>query len=157
MGLMRIFALLVLGFLPQLAFALGPDDENTGKGSFMQAQPAPSEPVQTPPLTPMELQAQPSPTPPPVENYTSSFFKMLSALVVLLLAVVLVVWLFKSIARGRFSRPSSARIEIIERRALSQKSMLYLIEVDGARILIAESQLEVRPLFQESAARVKES
>jgi len=35
-------------------------------------------------------------------------------------------------------------IKILEKRALSPKSMLYLIEVGGKPFVISESQLEVR-------------
>ncbi len=37
-------------------------------------------------------------------------------------------------------------IKILEKRPLSAKSMLYLIEIDGKKAIISESTLEVRKL-----------
>ena len=37
-------------------------------------------------------------------------------------------------------------IKILEKRPLSSKSILYLIEVGGKQVLIAESQLAVRTI-----------
>ncbi len=148
MRFVKILFLFLWSFLPLIAVAQAPPSPTETSPPIENTPPPP-------PPTSMELQAQTSRPAPPVEDYGSAFFKMMSALVVLLLAIILVMWLFKSIARGKFRRHTSSCIEIIERRPLSQKSMLYLIEVDGARILLAESSLEVRPLYQEGTARTK--
>ena len=37
-------------------------------------------------------------------------------------------------------------IKILERRTLSPKSALYLIEVNNEKVLISESHVEVRPI-----------
>jgi len=53
--------------------------------------------------------------------------------------------MFKKISHGRLRNFNYLKsIKIIEKRPLSPKSMLYLIEVGGKQVLIAESQLEVR-------------
>jgi flagellar biogenesis protein FliO len=41
---------------------------------------------------------------------------------------------------------SGRSIKILERRPLSAKSILYIIEVEGKKILVSESQFEVRTL-----------
>ena len=77
-------------------------------------------------------------------SYEYAFFKMLATLAVLILLFVLSIWLFRRLSQARFGRLSSSKsIKIIERRSLSPKSILYLIEVSGKQILIAESQLEI--------------
>ena len=37
-------------------------------------------------------------------------------------------------------------IQVLEKRMLSPKSILYLIEVEGQKVLVAESQHEIRRL-----------
>lgn len=82
-------------------------------------------------------------------SYESSFVKTLTVLFVLLVLVFITVWLFRRLSFGKFSKGSSSGkgIRILERRALSPKTMLYVIEVQGRKTLIAESQLEVKPLL----------
>ena len=79
------------------------------------------------------------------ESYETAFIKTIVVLVGLLVLVFLTVWMFKKISHGRLRNFNYLKsIKIIEKRPLSPKSMLYLIEVGGKQVLIAESQLEVR-------------
>jgi flagellar biogenesis protein FliO len=48
--------------------------------------------------------------------------------------------------KGKFSLGSGRSINILEKRALSPKSILYIVEIGNKKILIAESQVEVRAL-----------
>jgi flagellar biogenesis protein FliO len=81
------------------------------------------------------------------ESYETAFIKTIVVLVGLLILIVLTVWMFKKISHGRFKSFNYLKsVKILEKRPLSPKSMLYLIEVSGKQILIAESQLEVRAL-----------
>jgi flagellar biogenesis protein FliO len=41
---------------------------------------------------------------------------------------------------------SGRMVNVIERRALSPKTMLYVVEIGNKKVLISESQLEVRTL-----------
>ncbi len=137
---MYLVRILVIVFLWSWLPAWAQDSENLETPRTTQEISPPSS---------MELQADTTRPAPHVEDYGSAVYKMLGALVGLILIIAVVVWVLRSLSRGRFSRGASARrIEIIERRSLSPKSVLYLVEVDGARVLIAESQLEVRPLYQ---------
>jgi flagellar biogenesis protein FliO len=80
-------------------------------------------------------------------SYENAFFKMLVALIALIIFVFLTFWMFRRMSHGRLRAGNSNRtIKIIDKRALSAKSILYLIEVENKRVLIAESQLEVRPI-----------
>lgn len=79
------------------------------------------------------------------ESYETAFIKTIVVLVGLLVLVILTVWMFKRISNGRLRTFNYLKsVKILEKRPLSPKSMLYLIEVSGKQVLIAESQLEVR-------------
>ncbi len=94
----------------------------------------------------------PDKPPAPVENYSVAFLKMILMLVGLLLIVVFMVWLIKRFGHGRIGRFKDRQtIHILEKRVLSPKTILYMVEIEGARLLVAESQLEVRPLHQWTA------
>lgn len=80
-------------------------------------------------------------------SYEFAFFKMIAMLVILLIVVCVSGWLLKRLAQGRLRQSNMNKsIKVVERRALSQKSMLYIIEYGGKQILIAESQLEIRKI-----------
>lgn len=79
------------------------------------------------------------------ESYETAFIKTIVVLVCLLVLVALTIWMFRKISNGRLRNFNYHKaVKILEKRPLSPKSMLYLIEVGGKQVLIAESQLEVR-------------
>ena len=81
------------------------------------------------------------------ESYEYAFLKMLAMLGLLVLLLGVTFWLFRRISSGRLKQSNQSRmIKIVERRALSPKSMLYVVEFAGKQVLIAESQLEVRKI-----------
>lgn len=81
------------------------------------------------------------------ENYEHAFIKMIATLVGLLALVFFTIWVLRKLSHGRLgSFGGQKAIQILEKKPLSPKSMLYLIEVSGKKVLIAESQLEVRTL-----------
>ncbi len=120
--------------------------------------PQPMEPAAAP--APVEKTASPEPTPngqPPAPipaessevtvHYENAFIKMLLTLLGLLAFIFLTVWLLRRLSQGRLKSMNLSRgIKILERRPLSAKSTLYLLEVRGKQVLIAESQLDVRTL-----------
>lgn len=83
----------------------------------------------------------------PPHSYEGAFVKMMVTVVVLILFVFLTFWVIRKLGQGRLRGFGSNRsIQVIERKPLSPKSMLYLVEVGNQKFLIAESQLEVRRL-----------
>lgn len=109
------------------------------KNSTSKNTPAVEEPtsIQSPSIPPHAI----------TESYENSFVKMLLTLLGLVVLIFLTVWMLRKLGSGKLRGMHLARsIKIIERRPLSAKSILYLIEVGGKQILIAESQLEVRPI-----------
>ena len=79
-------------------------------------------------------------------TYEGAFLKMILTLVGLVALVFISVWLLKKLTQGKIGSFGKKHINIIERKPLSPKTILYIIEVDGKQILVAESQLEIKTL-----------
>lgn len=89
------------------------------------------------------------PTPPEVTipSYEGAFLKMFLTLLALLVVIFFAMWGVKRLARGRIKQAGPGRsIELLERKAISPKTVLYMIEVGGRQIVLAESQLEVKAI-----------
>jgi flagellar protein FliO/FliZ len=80
------------------------------------------------------------------DSYQQSFVRMLLSLGGLLVLVFGTFWVLKRLGKGKFKLGSHRVINIIEKRPLSPKTVLYILEVEGKRVLVSESQLEVRTL-----------
>lgn len=80
-------------------------------------------------------------------TYKGTFVKMMLTLLALVVLIVLSVWMLRRISHGRMKQMNYGRaIKVLERRPLSAKSVLYLVEISGKKVVIAESQLEVRAI-----------
>ncbi len=80
-------------------------------------------------------------------SYEGAFVKMFLTLLVLVVGIIGTVWFLKRLSRGRFGGSSSTSIVVLEKKQLSPKTMLYVVEVEGKQALIAESQLEVKNIM----------
>lgn len=101
------------------------------------------------PAPPVELAPQVDQEIPPMEpvSYQGAFIKMMLTLFGLIVFIIISVWMMRRLSHGRMKQMNSGRsIKILERRPLSAKSILYIIEVEGKKILVSESQFEVRTL-----------
>lgn len=100
----------------------------------------------------LENQEVPPPLPSSSEmttSYEGAFVRMLATLAGLILLVVATFWVLRRLGRGggKFKMGGGGRlINVIERRAVSPKTMLYIVEIGHKKVLISESQLEVRAL-----------
>ena len=75
---------------------------------------------------------------------------MILTLMGLLLLVFCTLWALRKLSHGKVgSFGSQKKIKILEKRPLSPKTVLYLLELDGKQVFIAESQLEVKTLLQQ--------
>lgn len=73
-------------------------------------------------------------------NYWGEFVNMLLTLLFILGLIFLSVWALKKIMRSRIQHLNrSTAIKILERRPLTQKSSLYLVDILGKGIVISES------------------
>lgn len=80
-------------------------------------------------------------------EYKPTFFKMLLILIALIALIFLTFWIFRRLMRMRISQANLTKnVKILEKRALSPKTLLYIIELDGKRVLISESTLEVKKI-----------
>ena len=82
-------------------------------------------------------------------SYEHAFIKMILTLIGLLALVFFTLWALRKLSHGKVgSFGSQKKIKILEKRPLSPKTVLYLLELDGKQVFIAESQLEVKTLLQ---------
>ncbi|MBU6383802.1 MAG: flagellar biosynthetic protein FliO [Verrucomicrobia bacterium] len=77
----------------------------------------------------------------------AAFAKMLITLVVLVILLFVTYWFLRQFIQKRMQKTSgNSSIQVLEKRMLSPKTMLYLVEVDQKKVLIAESHLEIKRL-----------
>lgn len=82
---------------------------------------------------------------------SASFTRMWITVAAALVLLFVTLWLLRRFKTGHFKRFSgnSSTLNIVERRTLSPKTMLYIVEINNKRLLISESQVEVRTLTSE--------
>lgn len=81
--------------------------------------------------------------------YWKDFVNMLISLFVILALILATVWFLKKFLRSRlYQLNRSTAIKVLERRALNQKSSLYLISVLGKGVLISESPAGIQTILE---------
>lgn len=108
-------------------------------------QAAPSDDSPAKPST----EQMPAPLPSSTEmttSYEGAFIRMLVTLLGILFLVFATFWILRRLGAGKFKMGSGKLINILEKRPLSPKSMLYIVQIGDKKVLIAESQVEVRAL-----------
>lgn len=77
----------------------------------------------------------------------AAFAKMLITLVVIVFLLFATYWILRRVMQNRLQRGvGKGSIHILEKKMISPKTMLYLVEVEEKKILIAESHLEIKRL-----------
>ncbi len=80
-------------------------------------------------------------------DLSAAFAKMLITLIVLVVLLFASYWFLRRLIQNRLQKGvGHSSIQILEKRMISPKTMLYLIEVDQKKILLAESHLEIKRL-----------
>ena len=108
---------------------------------------------ETPPPAPAHVEAPAAPdssflSKAQDSSYEHAFIKMILTLGGLLLLVFLTLWALRKLSHGKMGGfGSQKKIKVLEKRPLSPKTVLYLLELDGKEIFIAESQLEIKSLL----------
>jgi flagellar biogenesis protein FliO len=83
---------------------------------------------------------------PSVPTYGTTVMKMILTLAGLLGLAAGSLWMVRKMTQGRLGSFGKKQIQILEKRPLSPKTLLYVVEFAGKQHLIAESQLEVKML-----------
>lgn len=80
-------------------------------------------------------------------DFGAAFLKMLLSFGAILFLLFATYWALKRFVRFRLQKGvGSPILHVVERKMLSPKTTLYVVEIEGKRVLFAESQLEVRLL-----------
>ena len=80
-------------------------------------------------------------------NFQKAFWKMVLTLIALIFFLILTFWSLKKMKGAKqLQKNTNQAIKIVEKRALSSKTLLYLVEVDDKKFVLSESQYEVRSL-----------
>ncbi|MCI5053095.1 MAG: flagellar biosynthetic protein FliO [Simkaniaceae bacterium] len=99
------------------------------------------------PLLADELPPQLAQTEAAHEDYQKLFNRTVTMVVVVIGMVILTIYLVKRMGYARsLQLNSSKHIKIIERRPISPKSILYLVQVANKTLVIAESQVNVKEM-----------
>lgn len=84
---------------------------------------------------------------PPQGDFGAAFVKMFLSLIVLVILLYLTYWFLKHFINRRLQKGiGSQSIHILEKKMISAKTVLYLVEVEGKKVFLAESHLEVKRL-----------
>lgn len=85
----------------------------------------------------------------PPGDLGATAMKMFLTLIALVALLFLSYWFLRRLIQNRLQKGVGEQaIQILEKRMISSKTMLYLIEVENKKILIAESHLEIKRLGQ---------
>lgn len=96
---------------------------------------------------PFSLQEPPPEVPVVDTNFLGEFFYMLLMLGLLIGLVMFTTWFLKRMLYSRIeSANASSSFKVLEKRSLSQRTHLYLIEYEGKNMVIAETPTHVVPL-----------
>lgn len=77
---------------------------------------------------------------PNADSFMAEFFTMILMLGLTLVAMLVVAWFLKRFLYTRIQQTNSTSgIRIEERRSLGPRSMIYLVEIEGARIIVGET------------------
>lgn len=92
------------------------------------------------------------------DNFQAKFMKMLFILALLIGFMILASMMLKRMTRQRvLNMNTQSNIKVIETRYLSPRSTLFLLEIEGKELLIAESHAGVSHIatFGESANKIQ--
>lgn len=95
------------------------------------------------------------PTVIPMNDFGAVLFKMLTALLIIVLMLFATYWVLKKlIGKRSFRGAPEQAIHIIDKKMLSPKTALYLVEFEGKKVLFAESHLEICELGSKERAEI---
>jgi len=92
----------------------------------------------------------------PKPDFQKSFIKMIMSLIFIIFFACITFWVFKKISKTRMNQANNLKtIKILEKRILSPKTILYLVEYEGTKILISESHLDIKMKITNQKNQIK--
>ena len=83
----------------------------------------------------------------PVTDFGATIGKILFTFAALIALLFATFWFLRRLIQNRLQKGGGdAAIQVLEKRMISPKTMLYLVEIEGKKIVFAESHLEIRRL-----------
>lgn len=83
------------------------------------------------------------------DRFFQEFMNMLTTLGLIVATIFVISWFLKRMVNTRIQQANtSSVIKILERRALSPKSALYLIEINSKQLLVGETPTGVATLLE---------
>ena len=90
-----------------------------------------------PVFPPEDLIGEPNPE---TNRFLTEFVSMLATLGMIIGLILIVGWFLKRLVNTRMEQANSTSgIKVLEKRTISQKTVIYLIDVQGQGVIIAES------------------
>lgn len=83
----------------------------------------------------------------PPGDFGIAFVKMFATFIALIALLIISYWFIRHLIHKKLQKGvGNQAIQILEKRIISAKTMLYLVEVENKKILLAESHLEIKRL-----------
>ncbi len=96
-----------------------------------------AETTEIPPIAPPQLEL---PSNPEFDRFYGEFFKMLTMLGLIVVFLMALTWFVKRFLNTRLQQMNSGSlVQVVERRFLTPKTSIYVLEIMGKRVVIAES------------------
>jgi flagellar protein FliO/FliZ len=95
---------------------------------------------------------------PDTNRFLSEFISMVATLGLIISLILIVAWFLKRMVNTRQEQANETSIiKLIERRSLSPKTAIYLLEIEGKSLVIAESPSGVTRLSEYNTPEEKEA
>lgn len=106
--------------------------------------------AQETPISPFDVE------PADTGRFFGEFMNMLSSLGVVLAILLLLLWFLRWYNQSRLEQMNvSSSVKVLERRPISQKTVLYLVEIEGTAIAFTESVNGVTKLSEFELEKLK--
>jgi flagellar biogenesis protein FliO len=84
---------------------------------------------------------------PQTGDYGLGLVKMFLTMIAIIVLFYVSYWFLRKLVRDRLQKGTAHHsIQILEKRMISAKTVLYLVQCDDKKILLAESQLEIKKI-----------
>ncbi len=105
---------------------------------FAQAQTTPATPLEPPQIPPIEF--PPQTINQESDQFYNEFIRMMVILVGIIVCLIIATRLLKRFLNSKIEQMNaSSLIKVIERRILTPKTVLYVLEIEDKRLVVAES------------------